>query len=207
MPAITIDGDEELKFLVSSLPDRVLTEVGKSMWKGAKPIIKAAQNNLRKNKSVDTRLLVNSMGVRHLKSIRSENKVLMYIGPRFNFESNEPRKNKKTGRITKARKHEPWRIAHLVEFGHRIAVSKTSGKSEKGVKLTRYFRGGRVEIGEAVEHKKTVEGKPFLRPAVDANRANFLNELKAGLKKAIEKRAAKGEGYSMAVLQAERDGG
>ena len=178
MPAITIEGDAALKALIRSLPNRAITECAKAMRAVAKPIISAARAGLRKNRGVDTGLLKKSIGVRALKVDRKFNRIYMYIGPRG------PGKQgfvgfKRDGKT----KHVPLYIAHLIEFGHKIAL---------GGKLTRRARSGRVTPGSGT-HSGTVQGIPFLRPAVDANRSNFLEAMKAALRKAVERRIAKGE--------------
>lgn len=163
MPAIEIEGDAELIALIQSLPERVLTEVGKSMRAAAKPIISSARGNLRKGHGLLTGLLKKSLGIRKLIANRKEMRVYMYLGPRG------PKQGFVGIKDDGESYHIPLYIAHLVEFGHRTRT--------KGPNGTQF-----------------VDGKPFLRPAVDANRGNFQTEMKAALRRALEKKAAKAKG-------------
>lgn len=184
MPKITIQGDSELMQLIRSLPERTLTACSTAMRAGARPIIAAARSNLKRNRGINTGLLKKSIGVRALKANRKENRVYMYIGPRgpgkqrFKSENYEGRK----------RSHIPLNIAHLIEFGHRIAVEKQGGISRKNYRLKVRKPSDRQGFNAG-----SVQGIPFLRPAVDSNRVNFLNTLKEAFKKEVEKRAAKGQ--------------
>lgn len=167
MPRITIEGDAELMALINSIPSRVLTECSKAMRKVAKPIIAHARGLLRRQHGLASGLLKKSIGVRALKTDRKKMVVYMYVGPRGpkqspGFEGNQTGYHKRNGKYkTVRRKHVPLYIAHLVEFGHKIA-------------------GGGY-----------VRPYPFLRPAVDANKGNFTQEMKEALRAALAKRAAK----------------
>lgn len=181
MPSITISGDKELTELVLSIPDRMLTAVTQAMRKVAKPIINAARANLYKNHGLDTGLLRKSIGVRALKADRKTNRVWMYIGPRgegagfvaWRRASYDP--NHRT--IEKKGKYVPIRIAHLVEFGHKIKVAAHNAIKPAWMR--------------AASASDFVQARPFLRPAVDANRGNFNNAMKQAIRDVLAKRAKK----------------
>ena len=173
MPRITIQGDAELMQLISSLPERTLTAVAGGMKKGAGPIISAAKSNIKDRHGLALGSLRKSIGVRAVKVDKRKMQVVMFIGPRG--AGKQRQWYLATGSYDKKgvfrrikRDHKPIYIAHLIEFGHRIAIT-----------------GGYVRA------------RPFLRPAVDANRTNMLNEMKAALKKEIENRAVKSYAKAM----------
>ncbi|NBW11861.1 MAG: hypothetical protein EBR82_27895 [Caulobacteraceae bacterium] len=184
MPSITLTGDAELKELLRQLPERTLTAASQAMRAVAKPVIRTARSLLVPGHGKITGLLRESIGVRKVLVYRNQGRVVMYIGPRGEKEGFvAPRKvsvdpvDGKT--IVREGKYVPQNIAHLVEFGHKVA------------------HRGAAHVAIMPSHLRSlrttdfVQPRPFLRPAVDAHRQMFSNYMAAALKKVIERRAAK----------------
>jgi hypothetical protein len=124
-----------------------------------------------------------SLGIRKLKTYKAQGRVVMYLGPRRGFGI-----TKKNGK-----KHDPFYIAHLVEFGHRIAVG-SSGRPEKGVKFRRTkYQQITNPGGPTAKVGGVVQGKPFLRPAVDANKSEFNKQMVEKLRDVLTKAKASGK--------------
>ena len=197
MPGITLEGDEEFAALVKQLPNVAISDCSKALRKVGKGVVSRARSMLRKGAGVRSGQLRKSIGVRSVKAYRKENKVVMYIGPRKGFETRiRVLEFDAFGRKRVAlRKIDPTKYAHLVEFGHRIAVGQ-SGRSENGYKFTRTSRIGKVYRAKGYENEAdnagVVKAIPFLRNAIDGSKIDFLSELKAALKLAVEARVMKG---------------
>lgn len=151
LPSITIEGDKELKALLEQIPGTLLRECEQAMKAVAKPIIASARRRLKKGHGIRTGQLKKSLGVRKILKFPYEGKIVMYVGAREGFATVEDN----------GKKHDPARIAHLVEFGHKMAT------------------GGQVQE------------KPFLRPAIDEHRSKFNTVFMEKIKKILEKRAGK----------------
>lgn len=151
LPSITIQGDRELKALLEQIPGTLFKECEQGIKAVAKPVIASARRRLKKGHGYLTGQLKKSLGVRKILKYPSEGKIVMYIGAREGFATVSEN----------GKKHDPARIAHLVEFGHKLAT------------------GGQVEE------------KPFLRPAIDEHRGTFSSVFADKIKKILEKRAGK----------------
>ncbi len=92
---------------------------------------------------------------------------MLYMGPRKGFAVGPAQRAKATskGKRQGSDGHDPFYIAHLVEFGH-----KASGR----------FKNAKDPLP-----------KPFLRPAVDASKGDFEKELATKVKAVLEKARAK----------------
>jgi hypothetical protein len=184
-PAITLTGADGLIELVRTLTEKqLLPAINKGMRAVGSKTMRDARKHLRKGHGLDTGQLRKSLGVRKIMTIKKEGKVLMYLGPRRKFAITHP--------VTK-KKHDPFFIGHLVEFGHRIAVGK-SGRGEKGVRFERVSQktGNVYRTGTAVSGG-IVKGKPFLRPAVDANKSEFNRQMAAKIRDVLTKARASGK--------------
>jgi hypothetical protein len=184
LPAITLEGDAELMSLIDSLPGRILTESSTAIRSVSKKVVADARSRLRKDHGLLTGQLKKSLGVRKVLTYRKEQRVVAYIGPRRGFavQIRTPVVRKdafgRPSRISYSmRKHDPFNIAHLVEFGHRVATQSAATK----------LLPDHVRMTRAADH---VAPRPFLRPAVDANRGNFLEAMKKAIRKQVERRAA-----------------
>jgi hypothetical protein len=156
MPSVTLTGADGLIELLRTLPEKqILPAVNKGMRAVGTKTTRDARTYLRKNHGLDTGQLKKSLGVRKVLTFKRQGRVVMYLGPRRGFG------------ITKAnkKKHDPFHIAHLVEFGHRIAGSDG----------------------------KMVMAKAFLRPAVDKNRSEFNRQMIEKLRSVLEKAKASGK--------------
>jgi HK97 gp10 family phage protein len=168
LPSITITGADGLIDLLRTLPEKqILPAVNKGMRAVGSKTIRDAKKYLKRNHGLDTGQMKKSLGVRKIKTYKREGRVVMYIGPRRGFGI-----VKKNGK-----KHDPFYIAHLVEFGHRIAVG-ASGRPENGPVAT---VGG------------IVRPRPFLRPAVDANKGEFNKQMAEKIRSVLAKAKARGK--------------
>jgi hypothetical protein len=186
LPSITITGADGLIDLLRTLPEKqILPAVNKGMRAVGTKTIRDARMHLKKNHGLDTGQLKKSLGVRKIQTYKAEGKVIMFLGPRGKFAIIHPKTKKK---------HDPFYIAHLVEFGHRIAIGRSRG-SEKNVAFAR-LRRGVLKLGKGKTAAWTggfVTGKPFLRPAVDANKNEFNKQMAEKIRAVMEKAKASGK--------------
>lgn len=177
LPSISIEGVPELTQWLTVIGEKqALSNAQKAMRSVGMKVIRDARKRLTKNHGMDTGQLKKSLGVRAVKVIKGEGKVVMYIGPRGGFGIEHP---------IKKRPHNPYYIAHLVEFGHRIAVGH-SGSSQKDFVLPRFDKiKGETALPADKRLAKDagfVKARPFLRPAVDANKSEFTKQMVAKLR-------------------------
>jgi HK97 gp10 family phage protein len=155
LPSISIEGGKELKDLLYGLSNK---EIFSAAQKGLRAVgtktARAARTHLRKNHGLDTGQMKKSLGIRALKTYKMDGRIVMFLGPRRGFSI--PKRGGK-------KNHDPFYIAHLVEFGHAIAGTS----------------GGRVKP------------YPFLRPAVDQNKSEFKNQMIAKVRESLLKTWAK----------------
>jgi HK97 gp10 family phage protein len=76
--------------------------------------------------------------------------------------------------------HDPSKIAHLIEEGHRIVVG---GKAARIGKASKKTETGRV-VGQVPPH-------PFLRPAVEANKSQVISAMRSKVQAGLLKEAQK----------------
>lgn len=183
-PTITLSGADGLIELLQTLPEKkLLPAIAQGMRAVGSKTMRDARKHLRKDYGLDTGQLRKSLGVRKVMTVKRELKVIMYLGPRRGFGIVHPKTKKK---------HDPFYIGHLVEFGHRIAVG-ASGRPEKGVRFTRISAKGRTyRVGTAVSGG-IVKARPFLRPAVDANKNEFNKQMAEKIRDVIQKAQASGK--------------
>jgi hypothetical protein len=161
MPSVTISGADGLIELLRLLPEKeILPAINKGMREVGSKTIRDARKHLRKGHGLDTGQLKKSLGVRKIKTYKRQGRVVMYLGPRRGFQIGAALRSKVGGR----KGHDPFSIAHLVEFGHKIAGS---GRS--------------------------VMSKPFLRPAVDKNKGEFTRQMSEKVLKVLKKARASGK--------------
>lgn len=173
LPSITIEGGKELADLLQGLADKeILSAVRKGMRAVGTKTMRDARKHLHKNHGLDTGQMRKSLGIRKILTYKAQGKVVMYVGPRKGFAITHP---------VKKRNHDPFFIAHLVEFGHKIAQGGTLDRYKNG-KIVKYGTGRAV--GQ-------VKAYPFLRPAVDGNRTEFANQMAAKIKDVLTKARAK----------------
>jgi HK97 gp10 family phage protein len=184
LPSITITGADGLIDLLRTLPEKqILPAVNKGMRAVGSKTIRDAKKYLKRNHGLDTGQMKKSLGVRKIKTYKREGRVVMYIGPRRGFGI-----VKKNGK-----KHDPFYIAHLVEFGHRIAVG-ASGRPEKGVKFRRTkYQQLTNPNGPVATVGGIVRPRPFLRPAVDANKGEFNKQMAEKIRSVLAKAKARGK--------------
>lgn len=187
LPSITIEGGKELTDLLTGFTDKeLIPAVQKGMRNVGSKTMRDARTHLTKNRGVDTGQLRKSLGVRKIIAYRREGRVVMYLGPRRGFSIQHPRTKKN---------HDPFYIAHLIEFGHRIAVRQSTGRPELDYVLPhirnkggapRYATGKKMAVSAGF-----VKAIPFLRPAVDSNRREFTNQMAAKLRDVLTRAKAK----------------
>jgi hypothetical protein len=169
MPTITLTGADGLIELLRTFPEKqLLPAVNKGMRAVGSKTISKAKSYLRKGYGLDTGMLKKSLGIRKIKTYKREGRVVMLLGPRRGFAIGAALRAKVGGR----KGHDPYSIAHLVEFGHKIAGSS-----------------------------KSVMSKPFLRPAVDANRNEFNKQMIEKLRGVLEKAKVKAERAALPVRE------
>lgn len=173
MPVITLTGDKELYDLLTNLPGNLMREAEIGMREVGKKVAESAKANITKGHGYRSGLLKRSLGVKWIKKLPGEKKIVMYVGPRTKYESTVGK-----------RKHVPWRIAHFVEFGHKI---KPPNKKKLAI-MPSWMRVGREYVSS---YKKETRAMPFLRPAVDANKTTFTRTMIDRIKFVLERRAAR----------------
>ncbi len=195
-----LTGTPELERRLRLLEERLrLKIVRAALRKAAKPIIDAAKRNA---KTTDARMgerlggLSDSMG----SVVRNyQKKVICVVGSLH-------------GKVyqRKGKKELPAKIAHLVEFGHRIVVGGTAapiqpegyipgklvwntqlrtlvGNVPGSRRTARSKRTGKSGQGKTAG---TVRGQPFLRPAWDSQRSAAQSTLEQEIAAGIEREAA-----------------
>ena len=186
IPRIEFTGADGLIELLRSLPEKqLLPAVNKGMRAVGSKTIRDARKHIKKGHGYDTGQLKKSLGVRKILTIKKESKVIMYLGARGKFAITHPKTKKK---------HNPFFIAHLVEFGHRIAIGR-SGGSEKNVAFAR-LRLGVLKLGKGKTAAWTggfVRARPFLRPAVDGNKNEFNKQMVQKITDVLKKAKASGK--------------
>jgi hypothetical protein len=169
---IQIVGDKELNRMLLRLPDEMLNDVLKKSTKSsATKIRRDARKAIDTQDITDTKLLRDSLSVKvkankRLGTIRARvwpNKRIQGVGP-------------------DGRKRVPYYYAHLVEFGYRVSVGGTLDRANVRHKTKR--------TGTVRGH---VPARPFLRPALDRNRATINREFDAKVRKFMVKAVAKAE--------------
>ncbi len=165
MPGITLSGDAEFAALLKDIPGTLTAECKMALNAVGKIITKKARGKLYNNHGYFTGILKKSLGVRKTIVYKNEGKIVMYVGTQKGYAE---RVKFKDGSV---RKHDPFYIAHLVEFGHWI---RTKADKKAGVVADSF-----------------VNARPFLRPAVDETRSEYISILKDKIKKVLAKRAAK----------------
>jgi hypothetical protein len=161
MPSVTISGADGLIELLRLLPEKeILPAVNKGMRAVGSKTIRDARTHLRKGHGLDTGQLKKSLGIRKIKTYKAQGRVVMYLGPRRGFRIGAALQAKVGGK----KGHDPYTIAHLVEFGHKIAGSS-----------------------------KSVMSKPFLRPAVDKNKGEFTRQMTEKVLSVLKKARASGK--------------
>lgn len=175
LPRVTITGGKEFKALMKGLTEKELMPAAR---KGLRAVgmktTRDARRHLRKNHGLETGLMKKALGIRALKHYKKEGRLVMFLGPRKKgFQGTRP--GSKTPHI-------PFYIAHLVEFGHRIAVGGTLDRVRPG---SPFLTIGTGKVGGFVK------GRPFLRPAVDMNRNVFVTQLKNKLRDVLLKARVK----------------
>jgi hypothetical protein len=196
MPGLSIAGIPELQQLMRDLGPRMLGEGLKAMRKAMAPIVKDAKRRISIGWGYGSGQLKKSLGVLYAKVYKNRQRAIIKIGPRFGFDTTTTTERtfngkKRRGSVRiRQRKHNPKFIAHLVEFGHRIAVG---GKLDffKGSKK----KGTLTQVAAIGMQQGSVKPMPFLRPAFDSHRsqaiATLISELKISFLKIHAKQSAR----------------
>jgi hypothetical protein len=183
MARVEITGADGLIELLQTLPEKqLLPAISKGLRAVGSKTIRDARKRLTKNHGLDTGALKRSLGVRKVLTLKKESKVIMYLGPRRGHAT-----TKKGGK-----KHDPFFIGHLVEFGHRIAVGR-SGGGEKGVRFERRNKRGAIYRAGTATSGGMVKPRPFLKPAVEANKGEFNKQMVDKITAVITKARASGK--------------
>ena len=145
--------------VLAQLPDKIERRVvSKATRFAANPMLSAARRNAKAAFTARSGLLRKSLTLKKARTPKHITKY--YVGP-----------SRKLIGTHKGKKRWPLKYAHLVELGHRIAVGRRGGLSEKGAKLlhkrTRQQYGRRMAV-----HVGDVAPRPFLTPAFEAARGN-----------------------------------
>lgn len=178
---IEIRGCKELEQRLQTLKSRVANRVAAAaLGKACTPIVRSAKQLSRRPMTASGRRyggLSKSLG-KVVRKYHATQKILAVIGPlRGKAYQRE------------GKKEVPANIAHLVEFGHRVASGGTlAGKS--GSKR-RAYKSRRTGIAGGGRQTGFVVGQPFLRPAFDSQRAAAQATLERELRAGIEKAASK----------------
>lgn len=184
LPTITLTGADGLIELLRQLPEKaILPAVNKGMRAVGMKTMRKAKSHLAKGSGVETGQYRKSLGIRSLKTYKREGRVVMYMGPRRGF-----------GIVRRNRKHDPFAIGHLLEFGHRIAGSSAAPEGASDYGMTTVFRRGKER--SAIRTNKTagyVRPIPHLRPAVDANKSEFNKQMVEKIRSVLEKAKAKSD--------------
>lgn len=153
--SMELTGADGLIDLLRTLPEKeILPAASQGMRASGTKTMRDARKHLRKGHGVETGQYRKSLGVRSIKIFKREGRIVMYTGPRRGYG------------ITKAnkKKHDPFYIGHLLEYGHRIA--------------------GSSDIVQPIRH---------LRPAVDANKADYPRQIETKVRARLEKVKARGK--------------
>lgn len=168
-----------MKEVLENLSNKeIYAAVQKGMRNVGTKTTRAARRHLRKNHGLDTGQMKKALGIRALKVYRREARVVMWLGPRKGYAI------KKKGN----KNHDPFYIAHLVEFGHRIAGAEVIAKGASDYTVQKI--GKKTLIGTRQTHGY-VKPYPFLRPAVDQNKTEFTNQMVAKIRDVLTKARAK----------------
>lgn len=165
----TPDLDRRLRLLATNVAERVVV---KAVRKAARPVVSAASRNASQTTSPNgERLggLSKSQGV-VVRKYRNGQKVLGILGPLH-------------GKVFQrhGKKEVPALIAHLVEFGHRVAVGGKLGTLSGRKRRT-------VATGQ---QNGFVAAQPFLRPAWDSQKSAAQSTLESELRTGIEAEASR----------------
>jgi HK97 gp10 family phage protein len=183
MPAaqFRLEGGQKLEAALVKLASKTQTKLLKSAtaW-AAKPIVKAARANLSAQKSRDTGLLRESLGVKK-KFYKRSGTAIAIIGARSTGGKGKFAKIKSGLAGTSKAKRLPANYAHLVEFGtapHFIRAAHQGVLAFLGV------------VTKVIYHPGST-AKPFLGPAFRSNRRRALRIIKNKLWQGIRKEAKK----------------
>lgn len=169
------DGFEELRAKLAALPDKVFRRVvAQASRKSMKIVISEARSNARAIK--ETGALAKSLGVKQ-KTYRRSGVQITIVGPRKGFKTSVATKNEVTGKMVIVNRDPQW-YAHLVEFGTAPHDLGDGSNGRKGIST-----GGQRHPG--------AKAKPFLRPAMDNNRAQVLSIYAKAMGEGIAKQAKK----------------
>lgn len=164
--------------LKPALKNRILR---KALKKGSTIILKAARSKV----PVDTGILKKSLGVKD-KTYPS-GVVIALVGPRMEFSKNKKGQTKRGWKRTKAQEvgrakgRDPLNYAHHIEFGVR------AHSLGKGSKLARKGTGGQ-DVQHGAGHPG-IPAQPFLRPALDENKAKVMQEMARVIKEELAREA------------------
>lgn len=168
LPSITISGGPELAALLKDLGDKeILSAASKGLRAAGTKTMGRAKKKLARGHGLESGQLKRSLGVRKVKTYKKEGKVVLFMGPRKGFYAGPATraKQKSKGKRQSREGHDPFYIAHLVEFGH-----KASGM---------------------FAHGQDPRPRPFLRPAVDESKGDFEREVAEKVKSVLEKAKAR----------------
>jgi HK97 gp10 family phage protein len=156
-------GVQELRKALEALPASMQKQAyRKAMTDGAKIARDAAKKNAeritrraarRKGEKPKTGQLSKSIGFRI-----SRDRMGAKIGARRGFSITDEN----------GKKHDPFKVAHLIELGTRLRFKKTNGQKTGEMKAT-----------------------PFLKPAIENNKDRILNAIQNGLKVGMDGAIAK----------------
>jgi hypothetical protein len=192
LPSITITGADGLIELLKSMPEKqILPAVNKGMRAVGMKTIRKARTHLKTGSGVETGQYRKSLGIRALKTYKRECRVVMYLGPRRGFAISKRR-----------RKHDPFHIGHLLEYGHRIAGSGAAPKGASDYGMTTVFRRGKER--SAISTNRTagyVRPIPHLRPAVDSSKSDFNKQMIEKIGDVLRKAKAKADKAALPTME------
>lgn len=151
---------------------------------GTKEVLKKAKENLKANKSIDTKTLIQAMG-RKVKKFNAGLVVFGVIGPRKDSPGKPPKYSRY--RVQRGKSKPRWMVpknyARLVEFG---TAPHTVGAGDN-----RVVRPGHPKVRQFGPPHPGAKPKPFLRPAAEDSRGPvhrmIYNRLVAKLRDATRK--------------------
>jgi HK97 gp10 family phage protein len=178
-PAIALEGDKELERQLKKMPDVLFQKtVSKAVSKAMTPINRQARANA--NAVKDTGALKRSIGKRTRKYKKS-GVVVGVVGVKRDHSETDD----------KGKKHVPTNYAHLVEYGHKIAVGGTLayeslGEVFKAGATARKGKSGRRGKGENVG---SVPPRPLLRHAFETKEDTAYRVYKRELARGVDRAA------------------
>ena len=193
-----VRGIDDLRAALRGIPQDIATEVLEEGVRAAcQPILEAARQFAER--SEDTGALKASLTMK-TKAYPNNGKAVGLVGPdRAYFVAG--RKVGPLGALHGGARR-PANYAHLVEYGHRIALGgslrpqytlnlvETGGYSKNGKPLKRWKRGS-IKTRATGRAGGMVAAKPFIRPAVITTRLEQHAAFEAAIAKGLDRRLRK----------------